>query len=876
MSISKPVINNLLVITSLNLNSYTVNGSGLANGTVYLTFKDLKNNTVSTSVTINAKGNFSTTVNLSKLIDGQIIFEAYQKEKNGNVSTKISISILKDTIGPSISFQVSNVTLENQLNYQVKGTTDANISISLTVNDSVHAITNVVVANSNGYFSITLDLSSLNDGELTIKGKASDKYGNTTISTISISKNTIPVTPTPGETKVYELNATEQLRWGIYNDSTHPIETTNGFNNALKWSHDNKYNVFHVPGGTYLIAKGVQDADENAQINMVSGMTFLMDTDTVLQKETNKWEQYAIISLKKEVRNVAIKGGILKGDRYTHDYSYVGTDTSGTHEWGFGILTEGPMNINIDGVKFQDFTGDGIQAGGTVVRGDWIGQDDVELGGLDENGKPSTLAGKIRTNQQSISKYTFNDPVYQDPHYRNVMMWTPQGITGYYDLFYYQKDGSLLRIDKDQHFNSTFGYSRIPDRAAYWRAVFNASSTSGVGIQMMTVAVTENLTIQNCDIGNNRRQGISLVGTDGVDILNNKIHDIQGTAPQSGVDMEPGFYPALNTEISGNEFRNNIIHVVLAYGDHVVANNNYFGPGATFYSNSWGGVSASYNTFDNSDFVGYDNINFKNNKLINSDAKFEGGIDIIVDGIDGTDSNVSFNQTVENGIQASNISLKSSGQDSNQKGISIWGDIPFYLNTAYLEGNNSIGGNGNDSNVYNNITFNNASESSLAAGTYNNLIITNGNFSFNQGKVKIYQGKFQNTTFYVYNLESDVTIQNSLFDFDTVIPNNVILAMEAKNISILNNTINDNLSTNVDHALIQIGRDAWQNHPNRVYGATIKGNVLKVHSQRVGIDTINGGDGAPVFDIEGNTLYNCSLSLTSKDINLNNKIVTSS
>jgi hypothetical protein len=875
LSVSKPVINDLPIITSLNVNTYTISGSGVSNGTVILTLKDLNNKTVSTTVKINAKGNFSTKVNLSNLIDGQLIFKAYQIDKKGNVSAKISKSILKDTIGPSIIFQVSNVTFENQSSYQLAGIVEANTTVSLSVSDGAHtALTKPAIADSNGLFTSKFDLSSLNDGDLTIKGVAKDSYGNSTTITTTVNKNTVQVPPPPVDGKVYQLNATERATWGIYNDGTHPIETTNGINNALKWAHDNGYTVFHLPGGTYLIAKGVQDADENAQINMVSDMTFLMDTATVLQKETNKWEQYAVISLKKEVRNVTFKSGTIKGDRYTHDYSYVGPYTDGTHEWGFGISTEGPMNVIIDGVKFQDFTGDGIQASATTVRGDWIGPENVELGGLDDNGKPITQAGKIRTNQQSINLYTFNNPVYQDQHYRNVMMWTPEGVTGYYNLFFYRNDGTLIRIDKDQHFNSTFGYSRIPVGAAYWRAVFNATSTSDVGIQMMTVAVTENLTIQNSDIGNNRRQGISLVGTDGVKILNNKIHDIQGTAPESGIDMEPGFYPALNTEISGNEFKNNMIHLELAYGGHVIANNNYFGPGATFYSDSWGGVSASNNTFDHSAFVGYDNVNFMNNNLINSSARFEGGTNVIVHGIDGMDSDVSFKQTVENGIQASNISLKSSGLDTNQHGIANWGDKPIHLNTVYLQGNNGMGGDGNDSNVYDNVTFENTSESALATGTYNNPVMTNGHFSFNPGKVKIIQGQLKNTTFYVYNLESDVTIQNSVFDFDQAVPGNVILAMEAKNITILNNTINDNVTTNADHALIQIGRDAWQNDPNKVYGATIKGTVLKAHSQRVGIDTINGGVGAPVYDVEDNSLYNCSLLLTPKDINLNNKILT--
>lgn len=875
MSIGTPVINSLPVVTSLNVNAYPISGSGVPNGTIYFSFIDPKNNKVSATGKINGKGSFSLNINLSSLSDGQLSLETYQMDKKTKVSNKIIKSILKDTIGPAIHFQVSTITPNNQLSYPVTGTTEANTQISLTISDGVHSpLANTITADSNGFFSSIFNVAALNDGDLTISGTGSDFYGNTFISRVKVNKSTLQAPPPPVNGNVYELNAAERSKWGIYNDGTHPIETTNGLNNALKWAHNNSFNGFHVPGGTYLIAKGVEDADENAQINMVSDMTFLMDPDTVLQKETNKWEQYSVIALKKEVRNVVLKGGTLKGDRDTHDYSYVGQYTSGTHEWGFGILAEGPMNIIIDGITFQYFTGDGVQAGGTTVKSISIGPGNLEPGGLDANGKPVSQTGKIRTNTQSISLYTFSDTVYQDPHYRNIMMWTPSGVTGTYDLFYYRNDGSLLRADKDQSFNSTLGYSKIPDGASYWRAVFNAESKSNASIEMMSVAVTENLTIQNCDIGNNRRQGISLVGTDGVRILSNTIHDIHGTAPESGIDMEPGFYPALNTEISGNKFSNNHIHLVLSYGGHVVADNNYFGPGASFYSTSQLGVSASNNTFDHSSFVGNDNVTFKSNKLINSDAIFNGGSNILIDGIDGLNSYVSLTQTVGNGIQASNISLKSSGNDSTVYGIDVWGSYPIHLNTAYLQGNNSIGGTGIDADIFDNVTFDSPISSTLVAGTYNNLLIKNGRYSFSPGKVFINQAHFQNTTLYVSNPNSMVTIQNSTFDFSVTVPGNVITAMETKNIIISNNTINDMVTVNADHAIIQIGQDAGKSNPTKVFGATIQGNVLKAHAKRAGIDTTNGGLKAPAYTINNNTLYNCTLSLTSKDINSNNTLLS--
>lgn len=870
LAISSPKINSLPVVTSINASSYTVSGSGIANATIYLTFKDPNKNTISTTIKATSSGTFSTKFNLITLKDGQLNLEAYQKDTKGNISGKVNKTVLKDTVGPTILLSVSNITLQNQSAYPVNGKVEANQKVTVTVSDGIHSpLSKVTTSDTSGNFSVLFNMSSLNNGSITITAVSNDQYGNQSTSSTVVTKDTTVVSPPAG---VYELTSQERTRWGIYNDNSHPIETTNGFNQALQWATSNGYTTFHVLGGTYLIAKGVEDKDHNAQINMVSNMTFLMDSDTVLQKETNKWEQYAIISLSKDIVNVTIKGGTLKGDRYTHDYTYVGPYTSGTHEWGFGIITEGASNVIIDGVNFTDFTGDGVQAGGTTVTGESIDSTNLELGGLDANGNPISQSGKIRT-----KPYTLSDPAYQNPHFRNIMMWNPEGVSGKYDLYYYRSDGSLIKTDKDQDFNSSFGYSKIPDDAVKWRAVFNATSTANVGVQMMSVAVTENLLIQNCNIGNNRRQGISLVGTDGVKILNNKIHDISGVAPGSGVDLEPGFYPGINTEISGNEFLNNKIHMVLSYGGHAIANNNYFGPDAAFASTSWGGVSASNNTFDNSSFVSSDgssNITFTNNKLTKSGAVFDGGENIIVDGLVGVDSDISFTQTVENGISASNISLTSSGQDSELHGFAIWGDKPITLSTIYLEGNNGLSGNGLASNVYSNVTFNNTTESRLASGNYNNLIVTNGKINFYPGKVTINQGQFKNSTVILDNDNGypNVTISSSTFDFDKSVSGNIILVNNATSFSFLNNTINDSVTTSADHPIIQIGRDAWKNSPTQVKGAVIKGNKITSKIKRVGIDTTNGGIGAPPYDIEDNTLINNTLALTSKDINKNNTV----
>src|SRR4051794_13748441 len=63
------------------------------------------------------------------------------------------------------------------------------------------------------------------------------------------------------KTSVYEL---ELKRWGVHNDGTHAVETTNGINVALQWAKENDYNTLKIPDGSYLIAKGLKIADPEA------------------------------------------------------------------------------------------------------------------------------------------------------------------------------------------------------------------------------------------------------------------------------------------------------------------------------------------------------------------------------------------------------------------------------------------------------------------------------------------------------------------------------------------------------------------------------------------------------------------------------------
>ena len=84
------------------------------------------------------------------------------------------------------------------------------------------------------------------------------------------------------------------------------------------------------------------------------------------------------------------------------------------------------------------------------------------------------------------------------------------------------------------------------------------------------VSDSSNVKIENCYIDGNRRQGISITYCDGFQISNNTIKNTSGTAPQSGIDLEPNSESLVkNGVICNNTIINNA-------GDGIDVVDNYY------------------------------------------------------------------------------------------------------------------------------------------------------------------------------------------------------------------------------------------------------------------------------------------------------------
>ncbi|CAM4246055.1 right-handed parallel beta-helix repeat-containing protein [Paenibacillus alkaliterrae] len=698
------------------------------------------------------------------------------------------------------------------------------------------------------------------------------------LSVPGVWSNSSAVVPTSTSTsavqKKYEI---ELSRFGIRNDGTRPVETTKGINNALKWAGKNGKTVTSLPAGTYLI-------DKNSRINMVSNMTFELPKNAVLQKETNGKEHYQLMYIGYGVNNVTLKGGVYKGDKDKHDYSKKDHQFSaGTHESGYGIATEGAVNLTIDGVKATHFTGDGLVLGGHGTMVQDLYANHFEQGEFDGKGKKVANAKKIRTK----NPLTFTNAIFKSE--REFELSNPIKLPAGFDIYFYKANGTFLQKMAGKRVRDIF---TIPEGAAKFHLVFNQSATKGAYVEFWNRVVTQDVVIKNSEFAFNRRQGITVGGADNVWITGSSFHDMKGTMPQSGIDVEGGFgengHRNSNITIKGNKFYNNASYDVILYDgrDATVEDNHLASKGVIglAVSEPFKGALIKNNHFDGTRIIAYHDVDFLNNKMNDSFTTLEGP-NITIDGMEFTDSLFAVNSKVPFGIAVSNVTIKNN--KISNSGLSLAGK-PVHIKNLTINGLStlrSFSGISAEGSIFDNlkvIGFNTTYGLSLPPGTYNNCVFEGaegGKFGIihaaSAGKYVFDGCSFKSASTLIANFvgehpKLDLTIKNSTFE---VLGNTQAISIQAaKSVLLENNTINAGKLTNTSLELIRIN-DYWKRKEKHdILKAIIRGNTITSNNAAIGISTINAGIGAPPYTIENNTLHKAKLSLKSNDAVSNNTL----
>jgi hypothetical protein len=660
-------------------------------------------------------------------------------------------------------------------------------------------------------------------------------------------------------------------QWNIYTDGTHPVETTNGLNNALQWAHDQGYTVFKVPAGTYEITKGTNSNDPEAQINMVSNMTFWLDDNAIIQKEKNSWSGYRTMYVGYGVNNVKLQGGTYQGDRLTHDFS-----SGGTQEGGIGIFAEGAYNLTIDGVKTFNFTGDGIMlAGSSLGIGGYPGSSYIQ-GDIDNNGSFISSTTKLR------SKAPLDLSVPRNAGRQYISFEQPQGVTdNHYDIYFYNADGTFLSAAKHMKFGTDL--VPIPSNADHMYPVFNASSTTGFFVKLFSNDVSRNVVVKNSESAYNRRQGITLGGVDGVEITANRIHDIKGTAPQFGIDAEAeGFFPNNNLNINNNHFYNNTGgDIVLADGDTALINQNIFESNTGLYT--WAAFvnsTISNNTFYNSGLTMGGTGTANGNTLFHSQVYLSATSNTFTNAF-LSDSSLNLNSSTPFGSNVANVTITNT-DTSVTTSLNV-GSNPVRLSNMTIKGMtklSTLGGKGNDQNVYDNLVvqdYNAYNGTGFPAGTYNNCktsstLAESGGLGMNQaGKYVFNNCSFQaaGKLFTITNTYGmpDVSFNNSRFSLTQDVGYAAAIYVQgAKQVSFRNSSFTAMNLTRNNTPYIKIGSIGGGTKPTQVLSATLQNNTISTNKPLIGIDTTDAGIGAPPYTITNNILHVAVLHVRATDI----------
>ncbi|MDG0791792.1 right-handed parallel beta-helix repeat-containing protein [Cohnella ginsengisoli] len=369
----------------------------------------------------------------------------------------------------------------------------------------------------------------------------------------------------------------------------------------------------------------------------------------------------------------------------------------------------------------------------------------------------------------------------------------------------------------------------IPEGADHFYLAFNQSTAKGAYFEYWNRTVSKDVVVTNSEFAFNRRQGITVGGADNVLISNSTFHDMKGTAPQSGIDVEGGFevngYFNSNITIQNNDFYNNAAYdVILFDGKGAKVEGNHLGSKGVIglaVSNPFSEAAITDNHFDGTRLVAENDATFLGNTMNNSYTTISGP-NIKIDGMAFIDSTLSVSSKVAFGVEISNVNISVSKQVD--AGFTIWGQ-PIRVRNMTITGEpalRSITGGAAGGSIFENlkvIGYNAKYGISLSPGKYTGCQFVSGDtgqFGSISLKLKgsyVFDGcSFESSEASATNLlaeqpDLDLTIRNSTFE---LLGNTQAVSVQAaKSVVLENNTITAEHLSSMKVELIKIN-DYWK------------------------------------------------------------------
>ncbi|XCF05109.1 right-handed parallel beta-helix repeat-containing protein [Tamlana crocina] len=329
-------------------------------------------------------------------------------------------------------------------------------------------------------------------------------------------------------------------------------------------------------------------------IRIPSNFELVMSDEVFLRVQPNSAHTYSLMMVFKG-ENIKISGGNLIGDRWEHDYTpevdLYGNEWN-AHDWGHIIQIAGGKNIEVNGVKISNATGDGIVVCESVIRTDAnaVISENVVIKNCD--------ISEIRRN--GLSFLDGNGILLENCNVRETGKG-PENPKGVYNTAgAYPKYGISFEAyrgrDED---NNLIEYQRIENVEIRGNRF---TGNYGGDINLYTCS--------NVNIHNNYFDSmIANIASHSITIKDNVMEarkESDGSYYEFGLLFKSKLDPHGNEmnydyTISGNEIKNYINAIVLGGENYKVENNKLidFKAGITFYK-YLNGAQLSNNTFESS------------------------------------------------------------------------------------------------------------------------------------------------------------------------------------------------------------------------------------------------------------------------------------
>lgn len=409
---------------------------------------------------------------------------------------------------------------------------------------------------------------------LTVSGSEASGHDALQVLVHDSERLTYPVTLTPTPKATAEIGdymdvyTIDLQAFGIYNDGTHPDETSAGINHALQYAKTLNINRIVFPLGTYLIS-------ETNPIVFNHQDTVVDLNGATLKINPNDLGKYRVVSIEAGAENFRLTNGTIMGDKDTH------TGTVG--EWGHVLVLNSGVNLEIDHLVLTNGWGDGL----VTMSNIWSGPDhgviytnNLEQGAFTASGVRIPSVERTRTiNPYNLS--TFGGAF--------EFGWT-EGYQGFpcvvdrkYQAYFFGSDMHFIaKIDCMQYRKHA-----IPPGAVYAHFEFNQPVVPGIRLKcgnLVNFQPPIHVHIHDLTVVKNRRNGLSVCGGQKMVIEHVLFKENGGTAPGFGVDYEDGWELMQDIVFRRNRFENNERgDLVVCAGSELIFEENVFQRGFHIY-----------------------------------------------------------------------------------------------------------------------------------------------------------------------------------------------------------------------------------------------------------------------------------------------------